>query len=101
MTFAPRVPMPKKLLIYRLKTLLIISLAWIIFGAVFYINLIKPSNDLGVRVSLFQFCLSFSLIGFIISGTLIFYLKPAFNPLPVWISIMAKLAVTLVLFFVA
>lgn len=93
--------MPKKLLIYRLKTLLIISLAWIIFGAVFYVNLIKPTNDLGVRVSLLQFCISFFFLGVIISGTLIFYLKPAFNHLPVWLSIVVKLAITLILFFIA
>ena len=92
--------MPKKLLYYRLRTLAAISITWIIFGTVFFYNLILPTNDLGVHVSLFQFCLIFGIIGLIISAILIFYLKPAFNHQPVGISIALKLAITFVLFFV-
>src|SRR5689334_6361885 len=92
--------MPRKLLYYRLRTLAVISLAWIIFGAVFFVNLIKPTNDLGVRVSLFQFCFTFGIIGFIVSAVLIFFLKPAFNHLQVWLSILIKLLFAGLLFFV-
>jgi adenylate cyclase len=92
--------MPKKLLLYRLKTLLAISLAWIVFGIVFFNNLIIPGNDLGIKVSLFQFCFTFGLCGLIISAALIFYLKPKFNHLPLWLSMVIKMAITFLLFFV-
>lgn len=92
--------MPRKLLWYRLKTLIIISLIWIIFGVVFFENLLSRPNDLGVRLSLFRFALIFGFIGFIISATLIFFLKPRFNHLPVWLSLLIKLTFTLLLFVV-
>jgi adenylate cyclase len=91
--------MPRKLFYYRLRTLAAISVAWIIFGAVFFSNLIKPSNDLGVQVNLFQFCFTFGITGLIITAALIFYLKPAFNHLPIWTSILIKLLITIFLFF--
>jgi adenylate cyclase len=92
--------MPKKLLYYRLKTLAAISFIWLLFGAVFFNNLIGPGNDLGVHVSLFQFCFTFGLIGLVISAALIFYLKPAFSHQPVWLSISIKLGLTILLFLV-
>jgi adenylate cyclase len=92
--------MPRKLLWYRLKTLIIISLIWILFGVVFFENLVSRSNDLGVQVSLFRFALIFGIIGFIITGTLIFFLKPAFNHLPLWLSLVIKLGITLLLYLV-
>ena len=92
--------MPKKLLLYRLKTLAVIALAWILFGMVFFTNLFKPTSDVGVHVSLFQFCFTFGIIGLIITAVMIFYLKPAFNHLPVWLSIILKMLITVVLFFV-
>ena len=92
--------MPKKLLFYRLKTLAAISLAWIFFGMVFFTNLFKPSNDVGVHVSLFQFCFTFGIIGLIITAILVFYLKPAFNHQPVWLAIIIKMVITAALFFV-
>lgn len=91
--------MPRKLLWYRLKTLFIISLIWIIFGVVFFENLSRH-NDLGVRVSLYRFALVFGLIGFLITAILIFFLKPAFNHLPVWLSLLVKLGLTLLLYVV-
>jgi adenylate cyclase len=92
--------MPRKLLWYRLKTQIIISLIWILFGVVFFENLISRSNDLGVQVSLFRFALIFGIIGFIITGILIFFLKPAFNHLPLWLSLLIKLGITLLLYVV-
>lgn len=92
--------MPRKLLLYRLRTLIVISLIWVLFSVVFYFNLIRNGNDLGVHVSFYQFALAFGLIGFFISGILIFYLKPAFYQLPLWLSILTKLVITFLLFFV-
>src|SRR5215208_5613811 len=92
--------MPRRLLYYRLRTLAVISLIWVIFGVVFYANLIRPTNDLGVRVDLFQFSFTFGIIGLIITSILIFYLKPAFNHQPVWFAIVVKLSITIILFFV-
>lgn len=92
--------MPKKLLYYRLKTLAVLSLTWVLFGLVFFTNLFKPTSDVGVHVSLFQFCFTFGIIGLIITTALIFYLKPAFNHQPVWLAIILKMLITVVLFFV-
>src|SRR5215212_10179457 len=92
--------MPRRLLLYRLRTLVAISLIWVIFGVVFFVNLIRPTNDLGVHVSLYQFSFTFGIIGFIISAVLIFFLKPAFNHQPVGFAIVVKLAITVLLFFI-
>ena len=71
--------MRTRLFYYRLRTLIAISLIWVIFGIVFYFNLIQPGNDLGVSVSLTEFAIIFGIIGFIITAVLIFFLKPAFQ----------------------
>jgi adenylate cyclase len=92
--------MPRKLLLYRLRTLVVISLIWVLFSIVFYFNLIRPGNDLGVHVSIYQFAYTFGIIGFLITAILIFYLKPAFYHQPVWVAIIAKLLITFLLFFV-
>lgn len=92
--------MPKKLLLYRLRTLIAISLIWVVFGIIFFLNLIKPANDLGVHVSMLQFSFTFGIIGLVITTVLIFFLKPAFSHYPAWISTLIKLAITLILFFV-
>jgi adenylate cyclase len=92
--------MPKKLLFYQLRTLTVVSLIWVVFGIVFFENLINPYNDLGVHVSLLQFAFTFGIIGFIISGVLIFFLKPAFNHQPVWLGTIIKLLITLFLFLI-
>jgi adenylate cyclase len=92
--------MPRKLLLYRLRTLLVISLIWVLFSMVFYFNLIRQGNDLGVRVSLYQFSFAFGIIGVLITTILIFFLKPAFYRQPAWFSIILKLVITFLLFFV-
>ncbi|RYY63763.1 MAG: hypothetical protein EOO12_11440, partial [Chitinophagaceae bacterium] len=91
--------MPRRLLYLHLRSLVLISLIWIIFGVVFFENLIRNCNDLGVRVELYQFSIAFGLIGFIITAIIIFYLKPAFSHHPVWRASLYKLLITLVLFF--
>ena len=90
--------MPRKLLFYRIRSLLTISLVWIIFGIVFFENLIRPGNDLGIQISLLQFSITFGIIGFLISATLIFILKTAFNQSPVWVSSIAKLIINFFIF---
>ncbi|MFN2456884.1 MAG: adenylate/guanylate cyclase domain-containing protein [Chitinophagaceae bacterium] len=92
--------MPKKLLYFRLRTLITISMIWMIFGIVFYENLLKPSNDLRVNVSITQFTFTFWIIGLIITATTIFFLKPAFNHQPVWFATVLKLLITVFLFFI-
>lgn len=92
--------MPRKLLLYRLRTLLVVSLIWVLFSIVFFFNLIRPGNDLGVHVSIYQFAFTFGIIGFLITAILIFYLKPAFYHQPVWFAIILKLVITFLLFFV-
>jgi adenylate cyclase len=92
--------MPRKLFLYRLRTLFGITLLWLLVSFVFYFNLIKGGNDLGVRVSIYQFAFTWGIIGLIISTILIFYLKPAFYSQPVWLAILIKLAITVALFFV-
>ncbi|MGZ3845067.1 MAG: adenylate/guanylate cyclase domain-containing protein [Flavisolibacter sp.] len=92
--------MPRKLLLYRLRTLLVISLIWVLIGIVFFFNLIREGNDLGVRVSIYQFAFTFGIIGLLITAILIFFLKPAFYHQPIWFSIIVKLVTTFLLFFV-
>lgn len=76
------------------------SLIWVLFSIVFFFNLIRPGNDLGVHVSIYQFALTFGIIGFIITAILIFYLKPAFHHQPAWFAMVVKLVITFLLFFV-
>lgn len=92
--------MPKKFFYYQLRTLIVISLIWVVFGIVFYENLIRRSNDLGVHVSIVEFAVTFGIIGFIITGIMIFFLKPAFNDLPKWLGSTIKLLITLSLYFI-
>lgn len=70
-----------------------------VFGIVFYENLLKPTNDLRVRVSLVQFSVVFWIIGLIITATMIFFLKPAFSHQPLWFATILKLLMTILLFF--
>ncbi|MBO9682661.1 MAG: hypothetical protein J7502_08350, partial [Flavisolibacter sp.] len=92
--------MPRKLFLYRLRTLVVISLIWVLFSIVFFFNLIRPGNDLGIHVSIYQFAFAFGIIGFLITAILIFYLKPAFSHHPAWFAIVVKLVITFLLFFV-
>jgi adenylate cyclase len=92
--------MPRKLLLYRLRTLVVTSLIWVLFSVVFYFNLIKNGNDLGVHVTFYQFALAFGIIGLLITSILIFSLKPAFYHQPTWFAIVLKLVIAFLLFFV-
>jgi len=91
--------MQKRYLFYRLRTLFSISIIWVIFGIVFFENLLL-GLDLGVQISLFQFVITYTIAGTLISAALIFYLKPAFTDKPFWLSALIKLALTVLLFFI-
>ena len=92
--------MPRKLFLYRLRTLFAISGIWLLSGFVFYENLFQVKNDLGVEINFFQFSITFGIIGLIITAALIFFLKPAFNHYPVWVSSLIKLGLTLLIFII-
>lgn len=92
--------MPKKLFYLRLRLLVFISLVWVLFGVVFFENLIHGENDLGVHVTLYKFCIAFGIIGFLITSILIYYLRPAFSHFPVGLASIYKLGITILLFFV-
>jgi adenylate cyclase len=98
LSFSPT--MPRRLLYYRLQILVVISLIWVVFGIVFYANLIRPGNDLGVRVTLFKFCFTFGIIGMIITAILLFQLKDAFTHISVGIASLYKLVIILLLFVI-
>jgi adenylate cyclase len=87
-----------RLIYFKMRTLIAISLIWMIFGVVFFYNLIDVKNDLGVKVSLLRFLIVFGIIGFLVTATLIFYLKFAFNHYPLWIGMLIKLALMFCLF---
>ncbi|HEY9362120.1 MAG TPA: adenylate/guanylate cyclase domain-containing protein [Chitinophagaceae bacterium] len=88
----------RKLLNFRLRTLIGISLVWMVFGFIFFFNLVNGNNDLGIKVDLWKFIIIFGIIGCIINAALIFFFKNAFNNHPTWISILLKLLLTSLLF---
>jgi adenylate cyclase len=92
--------MPRKLFYYRLRTLFAVSGIWLLSGFVFYENLFQVKNDLGIEINFFQFSITFGIIGLIITAALIFFLKPAFNHYPVWVSSLIKLGLTLLIFVI-
>lgn len=71
-----------------------------VFGFIFFFNQVDLANDLGVRVSLLRFSIVFAIIGFIITATLVFYLKNAFSRYPLWIGIVIKMVLMFFLFIV-
>ncbi|HVG42285.1 MAG TPA: adenylate/guanylate cyclase domain-containing protein [Chitinophagaceae bacterium] len=83
--------MPRKLLIYRLRILLVISIIWIVFGVLFFENLLRTATDIGIEVRLIPFLIAYGITGFFISSVLIFYLKSAFNHQPLWLTVTLKM----------
>ncbi len=88
----------KRVLYFRLKMLLILSVIWILFGFLFLFNILEIEKQLLSNRSLIIFCLTFAIIGLVISSALIFYLKTAFRRYPLWISFLLKLALAFGLF---
>lgn len=90
----------RKLLNFRLRTLIGISLMWMVFGFIFFFNLVNGNNDLGIKVDIWKFIIVFFIIGCIINAALIFFFKNAFSKLPTWLTIVLKLLLTSLLFLV-
>jgi len=88
----------KRILYFRLKMLLILSVIWILFGFLFLFNILEIEKQLLRNRSPVIFCLTFAVIGLVISAALIFYLKAAFRRYPLWISFLLKLALAFGLF---
>ena len=88
----------RKLLNFRLRTVIGLTILWMVFGFIFFYNLINVRDDLGVVVELWKFVLVFGLMGFIINLALVFYFKNAFNRFPTWATILFKLILAFLLF---
>jgi len=73
---------------------------WILFGVLFLFNILEIEKQLLSDRSLFIFCLSFAIMGFVVSATLIFYLRNAFRKYPLWVAFLLKLAFALGLFII-
>lgn len=91
---------PKRILYFRLKMLLMLSIIWVFFGFLFLFNILEIEKRLLNNRSLVMFCLSFAIIGLVVSASLIFYLRNAFTRYPLWVSFLLKLALSLGLFII-
>ena len=90
----------RKIIYYRLQVLINIVIIWVIFAFLFLYNIILIEKDLVTHRSLLLFSLAFAIIGFVVSASLLFYLKYAFRHYPLWLSVLLKLVLTFVLFVV-
>lgn len=90
----------RRIVFYKLQILTNIVLVWVVFALLFLYNIILiDKNDVTGR-SLIIFSLAFAIIGFIVSASLIFYLKNAFRFLPLWASVGLKMLLTFFLFVI-
>ncbi|TAL41415.1 MAG: adenylate/guanylate cyclase domain-containing protein [Chitinophagaceae bacterium] len=90
----------RRILYYKLQVLINISIIWVIFAFLFLYNIILIEKDLVTGRSLLLFSLAFAIIGFIISASLLFYLKNAFRNYPLWISVALKMTITFTIFII-
>jgi len=90
----------KRVIYYRLQVLLNITIIWVVFAFLFLYNILLIEKSLVTHRSLLLFSLAFALIGFVVSATLLFYLKYAFRHYPLWISAAIKMLLTFLLFVV-
>ena len=88
----------RRIINYKLIILANISIIWVVFAFLFLYNIILiDKNDVTGR-SLIIFSLAFATIGFVVSASLVFYLKNAFRHYPFWLSVILKMLLALVLF---
>jgi len=88
----------RRIINYKLIILANISIIWVVFAFLFLYNIILiDKNDVTGR-SLVIFSLAFATIGFIVSASLVFYLKNAFRHYPFWLSVVLKMLLALGLF---
>jgi len=90
----------KRIFLYRLYLVFIISIIWVLFSLLFLYNIVEVDRELLRTRSLSFFSLAFALIGFIVAGTEAFYLKNAFSSFPLWISTLMRMTITFILFLV-
>ena len=90
----------RRILYYKLAILTNITIIWVVFAFLFLYNIILFDKDLATNRSLILFSLAFALIGFVVSASLIFFLKNAFRHYPVWLSVIIKMTLTFVLFII-
>jgi adenylate cyclase len=88
----------RRIVYYKLAVLANISVIWVVFAFLFLYNIILIEKELVTGRSLLLFSLAFAIIGFVVSAVLVFYLKSAFRHYPLWLSVLAKMALTLGLF---
>jgi adenylate cyclase len=90
----------RRILYYQLTLLANISIIWVVFAFLFLYNIILIEKRLVTGRSLLLFSLAFAIIGFTVSAALVFYLKNAFKQLPLWMSVLLRMALTFILFVV-
>lgn len=90
----------RRIVYYRLQVLTSIVIIWVVFAFLFLYNIILIEKSLVTHRSLLLFSLAFAIIGFIVSASLLFYLKYAFRHYPLWLSVTFKLILTFVLFVI-
>lgn len=88
----------RRIIYYRLQVLINIVVIWVVFAFLFLYNIILIEKDLVTHRSLLLFSLAFAIIGFVVSASLLFYLKYAFRHYPLWLSVIIKLLMTFALF---
>jgi adenylate cyclase len=90
----------RRILYYRLRVLINISVIWVVFAFLFLYNVILIEKRLVTGRSLLLFSLAFAIIGFVVSASLVFYLKNSFRNYPLWLSMIIKLGLTFILFVI-
>jgi len=90
----------RRIFYYRLSVLTNIVIIWVAFAFLFLYNIILIEKDWVTHRSLILFSLAFAIAGFIVSASLLFYLKYAFRHYPLWISVTLKMILTFALFVI-
>ena len=88
----------KRIFAYRLFLVLNIAVIWVLFSILFLYNIVEIDRELLKSRRLGFFSLAFAIIGFIVGAAETFYLKNAFRKLPLLISTILRMALTLALF---
>lgn len=90
----------RKVFLYRLYIVTNISVIWVLFSILFLYNIIGVEREVLATRRLSYFSLAFAIIGFIVCSVEAFFLKNAFRHLPFWLSILLRMTLTFVLFWV-
>ena len=90
----------KRIFSYRLFLVFNIALIWVLFSILFLYNIVEVDREVLKSRRLGFFCLAFAIVGFVVGGAETFYLKNAFRRLPLWLSTILRMVLTLALFLV-